>query len=81
MKNEKPKKKIIIKQDPEAEVPTEIMASAILMLSHAAQKLLNGRLKRDAIVVLIKDSCGLSKAAINQVLNNLEELEHTWLRK
>ncbi len=75
------KKKLIIKQDEDNEVPAEIMADSIVQISQALNKLMSGRLKRDAIIALIKDKSGLTKGTIEIVLNNLEALEHNWIKK
>lgn len=74
-------KKVVIKQSPEKEVPVEVMAQAVVDLSRAAKRLLNGPLKRDAIIVLIKDKTNLTKGVIAAVLDQLEDLERTWVRK
>lgn len=78
------KQKVIdvkIKQDEEQPVVVEVMAQAVIDLSRAAQKLLNGPLKREAIVALIHDRSKVNKGIINIVLNNLEQLESYWIRK
>ena len=77
----KPETKIKVVPTPEKEEPVEVIAQAIQDMSRACQKLLNGRLKREAIVALIHDKSGIAKRTIEYVLNNLEQLEHTWLRK
>jgi uncharacterized protein involved in propanediol utilization len=74
-------KKVQIVQDPEAPLPTEVMAQSIIDLSEAARQLLNGRLKRAAIVVLLKDQTDLPKAHINDILDALESLKSDWLNK
>lgn len=73
--------KIQVKQDPENEVATEIMAQAIIDISRGVKLLLNGRLKREAVVILIKEKSGISKRNIEIVLNNLVELEELWTKK
>lgn len=74
------KSKTIIKQNPEKEVPIEIMAEAVVAIAEGFKKLLSTRLTRDAIVVLIKERSGVSKNQINVVLNNLEDFSY-WLKK
>lgn len=54
---------------------------AILDISKAMKTLSKSRLKREAIVVLIQDKSRLGKSTIELVLNNLESLEETWLKK
>jgi predicted DNA-binding ArsR family transcriptional regulator len=75
------KKKVKIIQEPEKEISVEIMAQAIIDLSNAAKKLLNGKLKREAIITLIKDKTGIEKHRITSVLDELENLEKTWCQK
>jgi hypothetical protein len=59
----------------------EQIAEAILGISNAMKRLSKSRLKREAIVALIQDKSKLGKATIEMVLNNLESLEETWLKK
>jgi hypothetical protein len=74
------KKKIEVKQDEENPVPAEILAQAILDMGKAMKLLTKSRLKRDALVVLIKDKTGITKIDINRVLDSLESLEKDWLK-
>lgn len=75
------KVKLVVKQEEENAVPTEVMASAIIDISRGVKKLLHGRLNREAVVALIKDKSRIDKRVIELVLNNLEQLEETWTRK
>lgn len=74
-------KEIVIKQDPENEIPAEVLADAILEMSKAAKKLANCRLNRNAVVTLIKDQTGETKLSINRVLDSLNNLERDWIKK
>ena len=74
--------KIKVIQDPEKEVPAEVLAQAIVDISAAMKKIANSRLKRRAIVVLVKDNTsGVSIGAIQAVMDSLENLEQTYLKK
>lgn len=75
------KEAVTVKQSEGNEVPVEIMAQAICDISQAMKRLSSSRLKREAIVALIKDKSGLTKKVIEIVLSNLESLETTWLKK
>lgn len=78
-KSKNSKVKIIQAKD-QQEVPAEVIAQSLVEISDAAKKLANGRLKREAIVTLIKDKTGIHKTQINTVLDSLETLKHDWLR-
>ena len=67
------------KQEPDFD--SNDIAEAILVISKAMKALSGSRLKREAIVALIKDKSGLNKGTIEVVLNNLDRLEETWLKK
>lgn len=75
------KPKIIVKQKEDEEIPHEVMAEAIIEISRGMRKLMNSRLRREAIVVLIKDKSGVNKSVIEIVLNNLEQLEAMWIKR
>lgn len=75
-----PVPRIVQPQAPKPEVPADVIATAIVDIAKAAKAISESRLTRDAIVVLIHDRSGLPKKTINLVLNNLEELEETWLK-
>ncbi len=72
----------IIKQD---EVATEVMADAIVSLSDAVKKLLDGPLNRRAVVVLIQDAMGgrnaVSRDGIEAVLDSAASLKEKYLVK
>lgn len=70
-----------VKQNPENEIPAEVMAQAIVDIGSAMKKLNATRLSRAAIVTLIKDKSGLTKNIIELVLNNLDQLEANWLKR
>jgi hypothetical protein len=69
------KKVVNVVQDPEAPVESEVLADAIVAVSDAAKKLLNGPLKKRAIITLIKDySPQVSRADIESVLEAAADL-------
>lgn len=67
-------------QDDKAPIAVDIMAAAILDMSHAMKAITNSRLKRDAIVVLIANKTGQYKKTVNDILDNLESLEKDYLK-
>lgn len=60
--------------------PVEIVAESIVKIGDAMRAMNASRLKRDGIVALIHASSGIAKSTIRQVLNNLDDLEATWLK-
>lgn len=72
--------KINIKQ-PETPVAAEIIATAIVDIAKGMKSLNASRLSRRAIVTLIHDHSKVARRDIQIVLNNLDSLEATWLKK
>jgi hypothetical protein len=62
-------------------VPTEVLATAILEISEGMMKINSGKLNRRALLVLLKDASGVSMSDIDKVLNHLEDLGKTYLKK
>lgn len=62
------------------EVPTEIIAQSIKDISDAMKKINSGRLKQDAIVVLLQDVTRLPKKHIKMVLDAMECLQSIFLK-
>lgn len=58
----------------------EAIAGNIASLAKAVAALLNGPVKRQALVVLLAASSGLSQEKVKQVLSALENLEKDWLK-
>ena len=80
MRNAKqPSVKVI--QDKEVPVPAKVIAAEIVVIADGMRQLNSTRLTRRAIIALIHDNSGLAKGTIEIVLNNLESLEETWLKK
>ncbi|MES2359963.1 MAG: hypothetical protein V4529_16610 [Gemmatimonadota bacterium] len=55
--------------------PPEILATSIREVAEAARKLLATRLTKRAILVLLKDSCGLPMHEIEKVLDHAASLD------
>jgi hypothetical protein len=61
--------------------PVEEIAQAIVDISAAAKKLMGGRLKEDAIVILLQAmSGGVNRSDIRVVLRNLRQMDQYWLK-
>jgi hypothetical protein len=70
-----------VKQNPEKEVPQEVLAEAIKRVSEGMDRLLVSGLNFEAIVVLLHDATRLSKTDIRSVLRNLGDLNRMYGRK
>lgn len=57
----------------------ESIAKNITSLARAVQSLVNGPLKKRALIVLLAASSQLPQTKVEQVLKALEELESEWL--
>jgi len=74
-------KKVIIKNNPENEIPLEIIAEAIVEISKSMEVLKNSRLTQSAILLLIHDNCrsvggkfDKKKPTIKQILAVIESI-------
>ena len=65
----------------EEPLPLEIMEKAIVAISKIGEQINKSRLKRRAILILIRDVTGLPLNDIDAVLNALPELEKTFCTK
>lgn len=69
----------------EIDETTTVLAERIEMLSEAIRRLLNGRLKEDAVLVLIKESLPkgskLDKAQIKAVLDAIQNMGTRYTRQ
>lgn len=78
-------KKIIKREEtPEQKAYREVVeqiAGNIAALAQAVSSLLNGPLKKKALLVLLAQSSGLSQERVGFVLKALEDLEADWLNK
>lgn len=59
----------------------EKIAGNIASLAKAVQSLMNGPLKRKALVVLLASSSGNPQTRVEEILKALENLESDWLNK
>ena len=59
----------------------EGIAGNITTLAKAVASLINGPLKKKALIVLLASSSRLPQAQIERVLKALEDLESDWLNK
>lgn len=59
----------------------ESIASNLIKLSKAVSALLNGPLKKKALVVLLANSSRLSQVQVETVLLAVENLEFDWLNR
>lgn len=59
----------------------EKIAGNIASLAKSVTTLLNGPLKKRALVILLANSSGMAQSHVEQVLKALENLETDWLNK
>lgn len=59
----------------------ESIAGNITSLARAVSSLINGPLKKKALVVLLASSSALPQNKVEEVLSALESLESDWLNK
>jgi hypothetical protein len=69
----------VIKDEVKPE-PDEVIAAHIIEIARAMQRLGNGRLKRDTIVLLVHDRTKIARRDINLVLDCLEMLERIYVK-
>ena len=84
-------KKVKVIQQPENEVPTEVLATSIKAIADGVRKLRNGRLNDRALFLLIQDAAPstggkynrshIGIPAIKAVLEGIDNLESAFLRK
>lgn len=58
---------------------SEVLAREIRMLSRSFKKMASSGLKKDAIVVLVKEICKLPKDDIKRVMDAFEIMENVFL--
>ena len=75
------KKMVEVAQVEGAEVPVKVLAQAILDISAAMKKLLDGPLNRRALVLLIQDASGCSKRDISMVIDSIHALDQLYVKK
>jgi hypothetical protein len=65
---------------PDEEIPTEILAEAIVKLSAVGKTLKGSRLKKHTILLLLKDATKIPFHEIEKILDALPELERLYLK-
>lgn len=83
--------KVVVKQNPEKEVPTDILAENIVAIAHGIRKLRSGRLADRALFLLIQDAApsvggrlGRSPITVKQIKSvfaGIDALEINYVRK
>lgn len=83
--------KVSVKQTPEREVPTEVLAASIVSISEGIKRLRAGRLTDRALYLLIQDaspniggrygSQKLSMKEIRAVFEGIDSLERMFIKK
>lgn len=74
-------KNVVVKQNQEQPVPTEILAESIQAIADGMRKIRQGRLNDRALTVLLKDATGVPLYEIKRVLDGIEGLSDTYLKK
>jgi len=82
MKNTESNEKAAIKvtQSVVDPIPVEVLATSIKQIADGMAQITSTRLTRKALVALIHDNSKIARRDIEIVLNNLVELERTWLK-
>ena len=73
--------KVTVKSDVENPVAIELLEQAIVDISKGMKRISESRINRRGLVALIQDSTKMPKSQIEYVLNSLESLETTYLKK
>ncbi len=68
-------------EEKKARETVEEIARNIAMLSRQVTALLNGRLNRKAVLILLANTSGYPQTVVNQILTAIEELETKFLKK
>jgi len=72
-------KRITVKKSDPPE-STETLAEAIVSIGQATKKLMDSRLNKEAIIILIQAKTKLSRRDITTVLDSLPQLERWYLK-
>lgn len=62
-------------------VPVEVLAASIKQIAASMKSIESTRMNRRCLIALIHDNSRVGKREIEIVLNNLCELERTWLKR
>jgi len=73
--------KVEVVQPEGEEIPTKILAEAIVKIGEGFKRLRKSGLNRRGIVVLVRDACGVGFCDINAVLDALETLAERYTHK
>lgn len=83
--------KIEVKQDPENQVPIQIIADAIVSISNGIKKLLSGPLSERALIILLTEACPrmgkgyhskpVTSTHVKAVLKGLQDLERQFIKQ
>ena len=76
-----------VKQNPEKEVPTEVLADAIVEISKSMDRLKNSRLTDKAIMLLIQHNCkplgygkNVGQKEIKAVIDSIASLKKAYVK-
>lgn len=73
-------KKVTVIQNPESEIPAEIMAEAIVEIAEAVKRLRSSRLNDKAILILLSKSSNQPQHVVKSVLDAAESMAKTYLK-
>lgn len=77
-------KKELTEEEKKAQEFVEATAQAIITLASGVRKVLNGQLKKEAVVLLVQAACGgsqrISKEMVEKVLTAAGSLDKTFLK-
>jgi len=74
------KDRVIIKQDPEAPVEREVLATAIVKISEAIEALKKSGVNEYAVIVLLHDKTGVAKGLLKHIFGALADLKRDYTR-
>jgi hypothetical protein len=73
--------RVSVVQDAEKPVEVSVLAQSIVDISAAAKRLAQSGLSRKAVVILLAHHCGLGQGTVKAVLDGIEELQATYLKR
>lgn len=79
MKRKVPNLKVT--QDPEKPVAPEVIATSIRDIAEGTRRLMASELNERAVLILLAHSSGIRQSDIQRVLNAMQALDKTYLRK
>ena len=78
MTEEKKVANVIVKQEPDLEVPAEILATAITRIAAGLDGWTKAGMRRSALVILLAYSSGIGKRDVVAVLDAINSLQATY---